>query len=118
MAFICHYCGKSFTSAEKLRAHKAVHDETQLQCHICDKVFKGKKKFNKNIQNHQTLECEICNQTVKMGSRGNHSRKCGQKYLDICLISLMIITIMQRRHSCPAGRIWKDEVINDFLLIT
>ena len=39
MAFVCHYCGKSFTSAEKLRAHKAVHDETQLQCHICDKVF-------------------------------------------------------------------------------
>ena len=28
MAFVCHYCGKSFTSAEKLRAHKAVHDET------------------------------------------------------------------------------------------
>ena len=24
MAFVCHFCGKSFTSAEKLRAHKAM----------------------------------------------------------------------------------------------
>ena len=46
MAFVYHYYGKSFTSAEKVRAHKAVHDETQLQCHICDKVFIGKKKKN------------------------------------------------------------------------
>ena len=79
MAFVCHHCGKSFTSAVKLNAHKAVHDETEIKCHICDKVFTGKKKFNNHIQNHQTFECEICNQTVKMGSRGNHSRKCGQK---------------------------------------
>ena len=31
MGFVCHSCGKSFTSAAKLRAHKAVHDETRFQ---------------------------------------------------------------------------------------
>ena len=46
IAFVCHSCGKSFTSAEKLRAHEAVHEETKIQCHICDKEFEGKKKFN------------------------------------------------------------------------
>ena len=77
MAFICDSYGKSFTSAEKLRAHKAGHDETKIQCHIVDKEFEGKKKFNNHIQSHPTFECEICHQTIKMNSRSNHSRKCG-----------------------------------------
>ena len=59
MAFVCHSRGKSFTSAEKIRAHKAVHDETKLQCHICDKIFEGRKKFNNHIQSQQAFECEI-----------------------------------------------------------
>ena len=49
MAFVCHSCGKSFTNAEKLRAHKAVHDETKIQCRICDKEFEGKRKFDQLI---------------------------------------------------------------------
>ena len=32
MAFVCHSCCKSFTSAENLRPHKAVHDETKELC--------------------------------------------------------------------------------------
>ena len=79
MGFVCHFCGKSFTSVERLRAHKAVHDETKMLCHICDKEFEGKKKFNNHIQSHQTFECEVCHQTIKMNSRSNHSRKCGKK---------------------------------------
>ena len=58
MAFVCHFCGKSFTSAEKLRAHKAVHNETKIQCHICDKIFEGKKKFNNHIQGKEKKEKE------------------------------------------------------------
>ena len=77
MAFVCHSGSKSFTSAEKLRAHK--HDETKIQCHIYDKEFEGKKKSNNHIQSHKIFECEICHQTIKMNSRSNHSRKCGQK---------------------------------------
>ena len=79
MAFVCYSCGKFFTSAEKLRAHEAVHEETKIQCHICDKEFEGKKKFNNHIQSHQIFECEICHQTIKINNRSNHSRKCGQK---------------------------------------
>ena len=79
MGFVCHFCGKSFTSAERLRAHKAVHDETKMLCHICDKEFEGKKKFNNHIQSHQTIDCEVCHQTIKMNSRSYHSRKCGKK---------------------------------------
>ena len=43
------------------------------------KKFEGNKKFNNHIQSHQIFECEICHQTIKMNSRSNHSRKCGQK---------------------------------------
>ena len=86
MAFVFHSCGKSFTSAEKLRAHKAVHDENKIQCHICDKEFEGKKKFNNHIQSHHTIECEICHQTIKMNSRSNHSRKCGQTEIKASLM--------------------------------
>ena len=54
MGFVCHFCGKSFTSAERLKAHKAVHDETKMLCHICDKEFEGKKNFNvKNVDFQQ-----------------------------------------------------------------
>ena len=36
-------------------------------------------KLNNHIQFHQTLECQVCHQTVKMNSRSFQGRKCVQK---------------------------------------
>ena len=76
MAFVCHICGKSFTTSEKLKYHRRCHGEEQIKCHICDEMFTGKRVFNKHIQSHQTFECSVCNETIKMNSRTSHSKKC------------------------------------------
>ena len=76
MAFVCHICGKSFTTSEKLKYHRRCHGEEQIKCHICDEMFTGKRVFNNHIQSHQTFECSVCYDTIKTYSRTSHSNKC------------------------------------------
>ena len=79
MAFVCDVCGKSFLTSQKLRFHRVVHGEDMMKCHICDKICTGKKTFNNHIKTHQTYECEVCKETIKMNSMSNHNKKCGSK---------------------------------------
>ena len=67
MTFVCHYCGKSFISAEKARAHKAVHDETQLQCRISDKVFIEKKDFGTPVHKKMALKSLVRHNSKRAG---------------------------------------------------
>ena len=79
MAFVCETCGKSFLTSEKLRFHRAVHGVENIMCHICDKICIGKKAFNNHIKTHQTYECSICKETIKMNSISYHNKKCASK---------------------------------------
>ena len=79
MAFVCDICGKSFLTSQKLRFHRVVHGEDMIKCHICDKICTGKKTFNNHIKTHQTYECQVCKETIKMNSISNHNKKCGSK---------------------------------------
>ena len=79
MAFVCETCGKSFLTSEKLRFHRVVHGEENMKCHNCDKICIGKKAFNNHIKTHQTYECTICKETIKMNSISYHIKKCASK---------------------------------------
>ena len=45
MAFVCHICGKSFTTSEKLKYHQRCYGEEQIRCHICDEMFTTKQQL-------------------------------------------------------------------------
>ena len=79
MAFVCETCGKSFLTSEKLRFHRVVHGEENMKCHICDKICIGKKAFNNHFKTHQTYECSICKETIKMNFISYHNKKCASK---------------------------------------
>ena len=79
MAFVCETCGKSFLTSEKLRFHRVVHGVENMKCHICDKICIGKKAFNNHIKTHQTYECSVCKETIKMNSISYHNKKCASK---------------------------------------
>ena len=70
--FVCHTCGKNYTSLEYLQRHKRrFHDKsaksmtTSLKCDFCDIVFTMKKSLDKHLntvhfQSGDKYKCEIC----------------------------------------------------------
>ena len=50
-----------------------------MKCHIFDKICTGKKTFNNHIKTHQTYECPVCKETIKMNSISYHNKKCASK---------------------------------------
>lgn len=63
--FDCEKCEKSFLSPYSLQHHqKGVHDEKQVTCKVCGKVFKNRNSLYQHNRTHDKAECSICNKMV------------------------------------------------------
>lgn len=54
--FLCHDCGKSFRTANRLKLHRAVHTgEKARECLDCGRRFTD----NSKVKRHQSLHCKM-----------------------------------------------------------
>jgi len=59
--FVCTHCGKSFTSAYKLKTHELVHgDLTPYACKLCDRTFKWPSSLRVHKATHLGLRPYAC----------------------------------------------------------
>ncbi|ELU12526.1 hypothetical protein CAPTEDRAFT_111287, partial [Capitella teleta] len=55
-AYICHQCGKSFTTKSSLLRHRPIHTGMRrFACSICKKTFYRKDKCKAHIKRHLGL---------------------------------------------------------------
>ena len=97
---------------EKLRAHKAVHDETQLQCHICDKLLKNYKscefapiKLSSHLQDAEILYSLPPDpiHTNLLGA-GNDACECLEKHFPAEMFNFYAYNPLKKNGQGPGGK--------------
>merc|ERR1712126_788756 len=73
----CNICGKLFGTRQKMTMHRSqYHDNTLVQCDLCQKQYNGRKYLRDHMREHKTFKCNNCGEVVKMNSCYFHKRKC------------------------------------------
>ena len=60
----CKHCGKRFGKVNHARLHERVHEDPQLQCRFCSKLFKNKVDLVSHERYHtgeKPFTCKVCN---------------------------------------------------------
>lgn len=90
--FICAICGATFSIKHYLTRHMKVHDDTRLQCTLCDKKFTRQYQLAEHELTHtdpSSLKCSDCGkQCNSKNALSVHKSICSgtlQSYIcDIC----------------------------------
>ena len=56
----CELCNRTFTSANRLAAHKRVHEQGTHECPECDKVFKKATSLQTHMRTHSGVARYLC----------------------------------------------------------
>ena len=108
-AFICGLCGKTFQLNKYLTKHMKTHKSNNLQCEMCDKVFKNEIALSSHQRLHTgegLLVCQYCGKKINgKGSLDRHERlhtgvkpyKC--RYCDKGFISGTTRTTHEQEHT-------------------
>ncbi|XP_056142891.1 zinc finger protein 1035 [Lampris incognitus] len=76
---VCHICGKTFTTAEKLQKHNCEHKgkSDTIALSECSKSFSEDKMDNTGMQTKGKHKCPLCPRVFKYSyNRARHLRNC------------------------------------------
>ena len=114
--YSCDQCEKSFLKLHKLRAHMAVHEETELEkpflCSLCGKAFAEQDYLKRHMLRHTGVKSFICHQcpsrfTFKSGLTSHMLTHTGLKPFtcDICGTSFAKSQALTKHHRTHTGEV-------------
>lgn len=76
MYFVCKYCGKQFSTGQKLKSHEDVHLNIRYRCHQCNKSYSNDSNLRRHISRDHTANRVDANITTVWSYNG-HEYVCG-----------------------------------------
>ena len=121
--YACEHCDKSFLKLHKLRAHIAVHEETELEkpflCSLCGKAFAEQDYLKRHMLRHtgvKSFSCSLCPSrfTFKSGLTSHMLTHTGLKPFtcDICGTSFAKQQALTKHHRTHTGEVRIHKSIN------
>ena len=103
----CPKCPKTHTDIKALRTHIKTHINMNLECGVCQKMFKNPTLLKQHVQRHRTdavYNCDVCDKKFMTLQKLNKHRKVhrqGQSFTcDLCGMSFTQNEYLQKHLKC------------------
>lgn len=88
-AFICQWCGKTFTKKVRLKRHQVIHNEKTVPCDMCHLKFKTTSRMRQHkkyqhLNHEKNYECNICGKKFTKEVYKHHMARHDKRYTCFC----------------------------------